>query len=90
MKAVDIRKMSDEEMIQDIRERATTVFHPTSTCMMGPDSASAVVDRSCRVYGAERLRVVDASIFPTVISGNTNGPTMMVAEKAADLILTQG
>ena len=81
---------SDEDMIEDIRERATTVFHPTSTCMMGPDRADAVVDSNCRVYGVERLRVVDASIFPTVISGNTNAPAMMVAERAADLILAQG
>ena len=78
---------TDEEMVQDIRERATTVFHPTSTCMMGPDPKTAVVDTDCRVYGVERLRVVDASIFPTVTSGNTNGPTIMVAEKAADHIL---
>ncbi len=80
---------SDDELIADIRERSSTVFHPTSTCMMGPDESTAVVDASCRVYGTERLRVVDASIFPTVISGNTNAPAMMVAEKAADLILQQ-
>ena len=78
---------SDEDFIDDIRARADTVFHPTCTCMMGPDPRQAVVDSDCRVYGVERLRVVDASIFPTVISGNTNGPTIMVAEKAADRIL---
>ena len=78
---------SDEAFIEDIRARADTVFHPTCTCMMGPDSQRAVVDTNCRVYGVERLRVVDASIFPTVISGNTNGPTIMVAEKAAGHIL---
>ncbi len=80
---------SDEELIADIRERSSTVFHPTSTCMMGPRQNGAVVDPQCRVYGTEGLRVVDASIFPTVISGNTNAPAMMVAEKAADLILQQ-
>ena len=78
---------SDEDLIADIRERASTVFHPTSTCMMGPDRGSAVVDSHCRVYGTRRLRVVDASIFPSVISGNTNAPVIMVAEKASDLIL---
>ena len=78
---------SDDELIDDIRQRSTTVFHPTSTCMMGPDRGNAVVDPRCRVYGVDRLRVVDASIFPTVVSGNTNAPTIMVAEKAADLIL---
>lgn len=78
---------SDEDFIADIRARADTVFHPTCTCMMGPDPQRAVVDSDCRVYGVERLRVVDASVFPTVISGNTNGPTIMVAEKAADRIL---
>ena len=79
---------SDEEIINDIRQRSTTVFHPTSTCMMGPDPKTAVVDRHCCVYGVDRLRVVDASIFPTVISGNTNAPTIMVAEKMADEILS--
>jgi choline dehydrogenase len=78
---------SDEDFIDDIRARADTVFHPTCTCMMGPDPKTAVVDSDCRVYGVEGLRVVDASVFPTLISGNTNGPTMMVAEKAADHIL---
>ena len=78
---------SDDELIADIRERSSTVFHPTSTCMMGPDRKTAVVDKHCRVYGTRQLRVVDASIFPSVISGNTNAPVIMVAEKAADLIL---
>jgi len=78
---------TDEDFIADIRRRADTVFHPSCTCMMGPDPQTAVVDASCRVYGVEGLRVVDTSIFPTVTSGNTNGPTIMVAEKAADLIL---
>ena len=79
----------DADLVADIRQRSSTVFHPTSTCMMGPDSKTAVVDNHCRVYGIERLRVVDASIFPSVVSGNTNAPVMMVAEKAADLILGQ-
>ncbi|MDH3389925.1 MAG: GMC oxidoreductase, partial [Gammaproteobacteria bacterium] len=78
---------TDDELIEDIRNRADTVFHPSCTCMMGPDAKTAVVDANCRVYGVERLRVVDTSVFPTLTSGNTNGPTIMVAEKAADLIL---
>ena len=85
-----IAMQSDEDFIEDIRNRADTVFHPSCTCMMGPDPATAVVDSSCRVYGVERLRVVDTSIFPSVTSGNTNAPTIMVAEKAADLILADG
>jgi choline dehydrogenase len=78
---------TDAELIADIRQRADTVFHPSCTCMMGPDSKTAVVDSKCRVYGVDRLRVVDTSIFPTVTSGNTNAPTIMAAEKAADMIL---
>jgi choline dehydrogenase len=78
---------SDDELIADIRQRADTVYHPSCTCMMGPDPKTAVVDSQCRVYGVDKLRVVDTSVFPTVTSGNTNGPTIMVAEKAADLIL---
>ncbi|MCP4470227.1 MAG: choline dehydrogenase [Gammaproteobacteria bacterium] len=78
---------SDDEFIEDIRQRADTVFHPSCTCMMGPDPKTAVVDAKCRVYGVDRLRVVDTSIFPTLTSGNTNAPTIMVAEKAADMIL---
>jgi len=79
---------SDDEIINDIRQRSTTVFHPTSTCMMGSSARTAVVDSDCRVYGVNQLRVVDASIFPTVISGNTNAPTIMAAEKVSDKILS--
>jgi choline dehydrogenase len=78
---------SDEEMLEDIRNRCSTVFHPVSTCRMGPDPSVDVVDARLRVYGVEALRVVDASIFPTVTSGNTNAPAIMVGEKGADLIL---
>ena len=62
-----------------------TVFHPTSTCKMGVDPM-AVVDPELRVHGMEGLRVADASIMPTVISGNTNAATIMIGEKAADLV----
>jgi len=78
---------SDEEMLEDVRNRCSTVFHPVSTCRMGPDRNENVVDARLRVYGVDGLRVVDASIFPTVTSGNTNAPAIMVGEKGADLIL---
>lgn len=78
---------SDEEMQEDIRNRCSTVFHPVSTCRMGPDPDEDVVDARLRVYGVEGLRVIDASIFPAVTSGNTNAPAIMVGEKGADLIL---
>jgi choline dehydrogenase len=79
--------ISDEQVLQDFRERAGSVFHSCSTCTMGPDPRTAVVDAKLKVYGVTGLRVVDASVFPVVTSGNINTPTLMVAEKAADLIL---
>ncbi|MEL7525929.1 MAG: GMC family oxidoreductase N-terminal domain-containing protein [Pseudomonadota bacterium] len=78
---------SDEDMLEDVRNRCSTVFHPVSTCRMGPDQTENVVDHRLKVYGIEGLRIVDASIFPTVTSGNTNAPTIMVGEKGADMIL---
>jgi choline dehydrogenase len=81
------RIRSDAEVLQDFRRRAGSVFHPSGTCAMGPQAASSVVDPRLRVHGVARLRVIDASVFPAVTSGNINAPTLMVAEKAADLIL---
>jgi len=78
---------SDEQMLEDVRNRCSTVFHPVSTCRMGTDPTTNVVDPRLKVYGVDGLRVVDASIFPTVTSGNTNAPAIMVGEKGADLIL---
>jgi choline dehydrogenase len=78
---------SRDEMIEDIRQRAATVYHPVGTCRMGPDPLAAVVDHRLKAHGLEALRIVDASVFPTLTSGNTNAPVMMVAEKGADLIL---
>lgn len=81
-------EVADEaDWIADFRRRADTVYHPTSTCMMGPDPATAVVDHRLRVHGVDGLRVIDASIFPAITSGNTNAPTVMVAEKGAAMAL---
>jgi choline dehydrogenase len=80
---------SDGELLQDFRARASTCFHPVGTCSMGTDPATSVVDARLRVHGIAGLRVVDASIFPTLTSGNINTPTIMVAEKAAAMITAE-
>ncbi|WP_129781908.1 GMC family oxidoreductase [Peristeroidobacter soli] len=78
---------SDAQLTRFIRHKAETVYHPAGTCRMGTDS-SAVVDERLRVRGISGLRVIDASVMPKIVSGNTNAPTIMIAEKAAHLILT--
>ena len=78
---------TDEELLQDFRQRAGSVFHPVGTCAMGNDPGRAVVDARLRVHGIAALRVVDASIFPSLTSGNINAPVTMVAERAAAMIL---
>ncbi|MBX9710337.1 MAG: choline dehydrogenase [Xanthobacteraceae bacterium] len=77
---------SDAEILDFARENGATIFHPTGTCKMGSD-AMAVTDSSLRVHGIAGLRVVDCSIMPTLISGNTHAPAVMIAEKASDMIL---
>lgn len=76
----------DGAILENARHLAQTIYHPTSTCRMGPDER-AVVDARLRVRGVRGLRIVDASIMPTIVSGNTNAPTIMIAEKASDMIV---
>jgi choline dehydrogenase-like flavoprotein len=76
---------SDAEIEQFVRQHADTIYHPVGTCRMGPGSGD-VVDERLRVHGIAGLRVVDASIMPRIVGGNTNAPTIMIAERAADLI----
>ena len=82
-------KQSDSALVAYVREACDTVYHPVGTCKMGNDSM-AVVDPELRVHGIEGLRVVDASIMPTITTGNTNTPTIAIGEKAADLIKAAG
>ena len=77
---------SDEEIIRAASEHVQTIFHPVGTCKMGNDDTSVVSDK-LKMHGIENLRIVDASIMPNITSGNTNAPTIMIAEKAADIII---
>ena len=73
-------------MVDDFRARASTCYHPVGSCAMGPDPRHAVVDAQLRVHGLAGLRVVDGAVMPRVVSGNTNAPIIMIAERAADFI----
>ena len=78
--------VSDADILEFARGNGATIFHPTGTCKMGSDPM-AVTDSSLRVHGIAGLRVVDCSIMPTLVSGNTHAPAVMIAEKASDMIL---
>ncbi|AET94699.1 glucose-methanol-choline oxidoreductase (plasmid) [Burkholderia sp. YI23] len=78
---------SDADMLAYFREQSGSIYHLCGSCAMGPDAATAVVDERLRVHGVQGLRIVDASVFPNITSGNLNAPVMMVAEKGADMIL---
>lgn len=82
-----LETMADDAIIDDFRARASTCYHPVGTCMMGADAATSVVDSQLKVHGLDRLFVVDASVFPSVTSGNTHAPTTMVAHKGAQAVL---
>lgn len=85
--APDILTLDDDGILEDFRKRCGSVFHPVSTCRMAANASSGVTDNQLRVFGIEALRVIDASSFPSITSGNTNAPTIMLAHRAADLIL---
>ena len=77
----------DDDIEQAIREEADTVYHPVGTCKMGSDAEMSVVNNRLKVHKTKGLRIVDASIMPTLVGGNTNAPTIMIGEKASDIIL---
>ena len=81
----DVNVDNDDEVDQWVRDTGETLYHPVGTCKMGNDDM-AVVDDNLKVKGIDNLRVVDASIMPTLIGGNTNAPSIMIAEKASDII----
>ena len=82
-----VQVQSEEQVFADFSQRAGSVYHASCTCAMAPDDTRGVVDARLRVHGIAGLRVIDASVFPAVTSGNTNAPTIMVAEKGADMVL---
>ena len=86
-KGLPYNREDEAALIDHIKQTLETVYHPVGTCKMGQDEA-AVVDAQLKVHDIENLRVVDASIMPTIVAGNTNAPVYMIAEKAAEMILS--
>ena len=84
--APGVDRTTDDEILDWVKKAAETTYHPVGTCKMGSDPM-AVVDAQLRVHGIAGLRVADASIMPTLTSGNTNAPSIMIGEKAADMVL---
>jgi choline dehydrogenase len=84
--APGVDRTTDDEILDRVKNAAETTYHPVGTCKMGSDPM-AVVDAQLRVHGIAGLRVADASIMPTLTSGNTNAPSIMIGEKAADMVL---
>ena len=78
--------LNDNEILSEVGKYANTVFHPVGTCRMGIDN-NAVVDNRLKLKGIQNLRIIDASIMPHITSGNTNAPTIMIAEKGADMVI---
>ena len=79
--------VTDQQLLEHARNTATTIYHPSCSCKMGPASDPlAVVDAQLRVHGIEGLRIADASIMPNITSGNTNAPSIMIGEKCADMM----
>ncbi len=82
----DPSQATEDDILGDFRRRAASVYHPCGTCRMAPETDTGVVDPSLKVYGVDALRVIDASVFPNITSANTNAPSLMVAEKGADIV----
>jgi choline dehydrogenase len=80
---------NDEALLSYFKDNCNSIYHLCGSCAMGPDASNSVVDAQLRVHGMQGLRVIDASVFPNITSGNINAATMMVAEKGADLVLSQ-
>ncbi len=86
---LNLSKLNDRQIIEDFKNRASTVFHPCGTCKMSSNKKGSVVNSKLQVHGIDGLRVVDASVFPNITSANINAPTLMLAHKASDIILNQ-